>query len=285
LETPEAFEALVHEFTGITFMFDLSYSGTAAGCDGDGRYFCVFEKGKKVYDANCWLEQMAFLNAWAESIGLDEGDFFSMDRGEAQWAIAKGLLIEQGKKAATISDDDIQDYLDDTGVEYEGWISSEETFLIDGRDFWYWSGSLNDGEDLFDGGYGYEHYLELKESGSLPSLNAKSRWSDLLGIADKGPPENVTRLSRKWPKLTLPKGEWWEDKAQCIKLYVRDYDKHTDEIREYLGYCFPKEFWLDPKCFEKAAKIAGKLYIAEAYTHDASFMKALKKLIDARKKK
>jgi hypothetical protein len=51
-----------------------------------------------------------------------------------------------------------------------------------------------------------------------------------------------------------------------------------------LGYCFPKEFWLDLQCFEKAAKIAGKLYIAEVYTHDASFMKELKKLIVARGK-
>jgi hypothetical protein len=286
LEVPDAFESLVHEFTGITFIFDLLYSGTAGGCDGDGRYFCVFEKGKKVYDANCWLEQLCFLNAWADSIGLDKGDFYFMDTAEARWAIAKGRLIEQGKEAGDISDDDIQEYLNNTGVKYEGWISGEEAFLFLGHDFWYWSGCLNNGEDLFDDDYGYEHYLELKGSDDLPSFNAVSRWNDLLGIADKESPEGVDILTKKWSRqLALPDGEWWEDKEQCLKLYAKDYGKHTEEIREYLGYCFPKEFWLDRECFEKTAKLTGKLYLAEAYTHDASFMKELQKLIDAEKKK
>jgi hypothetical protein len=285
LENPDDFEALVHEFTDITFAFNLYYRGTAGGCWGNGRYFCVFEKGKKVYDANCWSEEMCFLNDWARSIGLRGVEFYGMDAGEAQWTIAKGRLIEQGKAASAISDDDIQAYLDNTGVTWDGSIYDEE-FLLRGHDYSYWSRILDD-----DGGY--EHYLERKEEGELPCLTAEARWGDLLEIADKGPPESLAFLTKKWAELgldrgkqcaALPEGEWWEDKEQCLALYEQDYGKHTEAIREYIGYCFPKEFWLDQVYFEKAAKVAGKLYLAEAYTHDDGFMENLKQLIAARSK-
>ncbi|GHV80266.1 hypothetical protein AGMMS49944_20570 [Spirochaetia bacterium] len=48
LAPPDALGALVHGFPGITFTFDLFYWGSAAGCEGNGRYFCVFEQGNKV---------------------------------------------------------------------------------------------------------------------------------------------------------------------------------------------------------------------------------------------
>ncbi|MDR2094689.1 MAG: hypothetical protein LBP76_04120, partial [Treponema sp.] len=69
-ELPLAFADMVHCFKDITFIFDITYEGTAAYCWGDGRYYCVYERGKKVYDANTWLEQLGFLNIWLEDHGV-----------------------------------------------------------------------------------------------------------------------------------------------------------------------------------------------------------------------
>jgi len=185
LDIPNALEALIHKFPDITFFIDLFYRGTAAGCSGDGRYFCVFENGKKVYDADCWLEEMCFLNAWAEKLGINDGDFYNMDKEEARQVIAKGRLVEKGKNLSKITQKDIDNYLDKNDFEYDYDLWGGETFLLDGHDYYYWSQNLNDGNFLFDESYGIDHYRELKEEEELPSLNAVSRWGDLLEISDR----------------------------------------------------------------------------------------------------
>jgi hypothetical protein len=244
----------------------------------------VFDQGKKVYDDGCWDEHMSFLNQWANSLGVTGYEFYTMNLEETRYAIAKCKLMEQSKKKGqkkAITGDDIEAYLENPGVNYEGWISGEEEFLLGGHDFFWWSKYL-DGADSPD------YYRDLKEAGKLPSLNADSRWSDMLQIADleEGPPESVNALldllretGAGGPGI-LPKGEWWKDKDQCLKAYAKKYGKHTDMIREYIGYCFPRELWLDKAYFAGAVQIVPKLYIAEAYTKDRAFMKALKKITE-----
>ncbi|MDR2719167.1 MAG: DUF4116 domain-containing protein [Treponema sp.] len=85
------FKNRVREKPETAFIFDIYYHGKDGGCNGSGRYYCVYEGAKKMYDAGCWLE----------------------------------------------------------GNE-----------------------RLNYDKYFFEGGYGYEHYLELKKEGKLPSLNA-----------------------------------------------------------------------------------------------------------------
>jgi len=292
LDIPNALKTLVHEFPDITFFFDLFYRGTAAGCSGEGRYFCVFENGKKVYDANCWLEEMCFLNTWAESLGINDGNFYRMGKEEAKQVIAKGRLVEKGKKSDKITQKDINDYLDKNDFKYDYDLWSGETFLLHGRDFEYWSQNLNDGDFLFDGSYGIPHYRELKEERELPSFHAVSRWRDLLEISDRKekPPQSVQALIKKMrdtkndDSKLLPKGQWWNDKDQCLKLYAKKYGEHTDVIREHIGFCFPKDLWLDPIYFAKAAKITDKVYVSEEYTSDTAFMRKLKKVIGDFKK-
>jgi len=292
LDIPNDLEDLIHEFPAITFIIDLIYTGTAAGCSGSGRYFCVFENGKKVYDANCWLEQLAFLNVWADNLRIKSGNFYRMDREKAKQVIARGRLAEKGKKPDKITQKDIDNYLDKNDFEYDYSVWDGDTFLIDGHDFDYWSQNLCDEGYSFDGGYGLDHYRELKEEGELPSLNAKSRWRDLLEIKDRKekPPKSVQALikiiqnTKNIDLKILPKGQWWNDKDQCLKLYAKKFGENSDLIREYIGYCFPKELWLDPVYFAKAAKITGKVFVAEEYTSDTDFMRKLKKVIENYKK-
>jgi hypothetical protein len=84
------FKGLVRENPETSFIFDIYYHDKDGDCNRSGRYYCVYEGAKKMYDAGCWLKENESLH----------------------------------------------------------------------------------GKHLFNGGYGYEHYLELKKEGKLPSLNA-----------------------------------------------------------------------------------------------------------------
>jgi hypothetical protein len=169
-DKPNAFVFLGRKFPDAAFIFDFWYYGEAAGCDGDGRYYCVYENGEKVYDADSWLEQYTHLNGWLYTLGV-EGNFYDADDEERKELLARGRLVEQGKKPDKITDEDVEAFLEDFDEENSGLNMgipcNFAEFLVYGKNYEARSKDLNDGD------YGYEHYRSLKEEGELPSLNAE----------------------------------------------------------------------------------------------------------------
>jgi hypothetical protein len=182
IELPKCFEGLLKEFPDIVFIFEMYFLGTNGGCLGYGNYFSVYEKGKRVYDTNNWLEQLGFLNLWLVERGL-EGDFYDMlEEKERKEAIAKARLVETGKEA---TEDEVKKYIDNY---FDDSSVDGGSITVKGRTFFEWSKVLNitDYEyGLYDLHYGYDDYLLRKELGLLPSFNAKAMWYEVFDIGEK----------------------------------------------------------------------------------------------------
>lgn len=172
LPDPDAFVSLSREFPKVAFIFDFSYSGQAAGCEGDGRYYCVYEGGKKVYDAGGWCEQYAHLNQWLQGLRV-EGDFYRADEKETKALIARGRLVEQGKKPAEITKKDLEAFI--AGFDPDLMKGIEMCVPCRFAEFRaYGFETYEDSwRDLNDGDEGYDDYRDLKEAGTLPRFKAK----------------------------------------------------------------------------------------------------------------
>jgi hypothetical protein len=271
VEAPDELESLVHEFTDITFFFDLVYWGDTSGGEGNGRYFCVFENGVKVYDANGWLEELRFLNWWAQALGFNDVDFYKTDEEEMEHAIAKGMLLQKGKKRDKISDEDIDEWLESHDFDgcYDIYGMQDVLgveFLWGGENYSYMSRVLTvdyDGDD-----YGIDHYRDLREGGELPSLNACHRGSNLLGIKD------------------IPKSKRGNAKKKAgAKTDIRN----TEEYKEYFrnikdGECsleeVPEKFRTEDLCKKSVMGSAGSVsnieFMPEAFKTPEFLMEAVK---------
>ena len=203
LDFPYCFKPLTLDFPDIVFTFDFYYEGTAAGCWGNGRYYCIYEKGKKVYDANGWIEHLGFFNLWLSQYGVS-GDFYEMNTDEMVETIARVMLKDAGKK---INDKAIIEYIGNNLANFEGSVYDDCNikFLYYGKDYFYWSKNLNDNDDLYeDEVYGYHHYLELKEKGELPGFFAVSRWKNLFNLDNykEEDEKSSVRKEAKFEKVT-----------------------------------------------------------------------------------
>jgi hypothetical protein len=177
-EMPDAFVSLGRQFPDAAFIFDFSYYGEAAGCEGDGRYYCVYENGMKVYDADNWLEQYAYLNRWLKTLGV-KGNFYFAGVEEKKRLIARGRLVERGKTPEEITEADVEGFLEDFDEENSGLgigvPCNFAEFLVDGKDYAGWSQFVAGSFSSSRGIGGYEDYREGKEAGDLPRLTAKDR--------------------------------------------------------------------------------------------------------------
>ena len=161
------FEDLMQEYPLIAFAFDVYFTDTAAGEDGDGRYFCVFEKGKAVYDAGKRAEMRSFAEVWFENEGYDfpAGSFPDCLTG---WA------PKQVKKKAGASDgyDVFWAYL---GDDYRA-----SAYAMDSdHDGFFLYPSLAQAKRLEETGklHGIKDYLNKKKAKKIPCFNAEGfRW-------------------------------------------------------------------------------------------------------------
>ena len=162
------FEDLMEEYPLIAFAFDVYFTDTAAGEDGDGRYFCVFEKGKCVYDAGKRAEMRSFAEVWFESNDYD------YPAGSFPGCLA-GWKPKRAKKKAGPSEGGYEVFWAYLGDDYR---ASAYAMDNDYNGFFFYSSPAH-AKRLEETGklYGIKDYLNKKKAKKLPCFNAKGfRW-------------------------------------------------------------------------------------------------------------
>ena len=228
------FLPLFKAFSDINFIVDIRFSAEGAGCEGQGRYYCVFENGKKVYDKSFWLEFAAYMNLWADQFELgpsynDENDFYGIDGDDAVNVIAKCRLVELGKSLTEISEEDIEEYLENNFTEYS-FNEFPGAYLINDKGFQDYINIMTiDLEESEESSYGYEYYLELKEEDALPALLADSTWLFLKEQSGTKDDDDEDEESDNDEDEDEDMSDWEEDEEEEDE---DEEDENNEEVKQ-----------------------------------------------------
>jgi hypothetical protein len=224
-----AFFPLIRAYPRISFGFDFKFSAVRSGWYGRGRYFCLYESGKKVFDASSYVEESEFLNAWLNENEV-EGDFYEMELEEAKEAAAKALLRQRGEEETPEAVERViesfysaEDYFDN--IEYlcdalcyafeENAGLFENAALVNGENFNFWCYALLEDQDevfigpMYQDGYEFAQFAREEED------------ADEDGV--------VRRLLADTTRYNMDMPDEIEEEEEADGVIVSDIDVKTPE--------------------------------------------------------